>query len=200
MNKIYLFTISALILISSLALYNYVQLDRIDERFFRPGESPDEIIITGPNCSEPVGLDSIVNATSFNDAVQSMKAKGTTVVLPKWLPNGLAPTKAYVGPVAVFVYSYKGIERIASAEFTIQITYGGMPFTSQPGDTGIFTKVGQYDAYYNDKAYVGWSEYIELYGPTSKLLVLHVGYINYWFKAIPAMSKDDLFKIAESIF
>jgi len=188
MNKIYLFTISVLILVSSVTLYSYVQ-------------GPDETISFDPiYAAEPEGLDSMVNGTSFNDAIQSMQAKGTTVALPKWLPDGLTPTKAYVGPVAIFVYSYNGIERISSAEFTIQITYGVIPFNEQPGDAGIFTKVGQYEAYYNDKAFEGSSEYRELYGPTCKLLVLHVGNINYWFKSTPAMSKEDLFKIAESIF
>lgn len=104
-----------------------------------------------------------------------------------------------IGNLAVFLYSNKGIDRIATAELAFEVSpMEGIPFDPR-NSKGIFTMINGWPAYYDEHAPVYYNEYQEIYGPYSLLINLQIGSLNYNFRAEPALSFDDMIKIIESM-
>jgi hypothetical protein len=152
-----------------------------------------------------VPFDKVANKTSFNFVKQVYTQEATSLYLPTWLPADLKPTAAWavirngtMGGLVVLVYSAHGIEKISTAELTIEVSQSGDPsFASTIGGTA--TTINGWKAYVNDHANVGWDEYRQLYGPYAIGVEIRIGSGVYLFRGAPTLTMADMIKIVQSM-
>jgi len=151
-------------------------------------------------------FDDVANKTSFEVVAKAWSEQGITLFLPTWLPFDLKPTAAWVvirdgkvGSLAIFLYSSRGIDRIATAELALEISLmEDIPFDPITAE-GTFTTIKGWKIYYDEQIPVGWEEYNELYGPYSRLIDVQIGVLNYWYRGAPPLTMEDMIKIVESM-
>ena len=144
--------------------------------------------------------------TSFNVVIRGWSERGVSLYLPTWLPPSLKPTVAWVkiidgevGGSAIFLYSGKGIDRIETAELTIEIYPAeGLPFDPETSK-GNFTEIDGWKTYYDEQASVGHEEYRELYGSYARLISVYIDGLNYFFRGAPSLTIEDMIKIVEGM-
>ena len=106
---------------------------------------------------------------------------------------------AEIGNLAVFLYTSKERDKVATAEVAIGVSpMEGIPY-DPANSRGTFTTINGWAAYYNERAPVYWPEYQEIYGPTALLVNVQIGALNYNFRGEPSLSLDDMVKIIESM-
>jgi len=152
----------------------------------------------------PVLMQDIVPKTTFEEVLSTYN-KDASIDLPTYLPCGFEPvaaytqnTEEYVG-TSLFLYSKDGIDEVSCVELLIEVR----PMANLPFDpkvtSGVFTTIGEYDVYYNEKASIGYEEYVEKYGETAILISLQKNNLNYMIRAEPSITLSEVLKIVESM-
>jgi len=154
-----------------------------------------------------VPLSKIATRISFSDSISSLSTLGMQVNSPKWLPTGFTPESAYVryrsdkmDKYVVFTFSKSGTDKIETSELTIEVyPCESLPFDKNTTLWGKFIEINGLQAYIYDSAPVNIADYKVLYGDTARLVSIQIGSVNYLLRGVPAISMDEMIKIASSL-
>jgi len=141
--------------------------------------------------------------------------RGTPLLQPTWLPDGMKRTAVYVqhsnvttqtGVITMVttLYSFKGLDDPGTAEVLLGVQmYWNMPWMVPHPGVKIGVE-GNYTMINGNPGYVGvigwyYGSYPDLYGEGARVVVVQVGDVLYFFRAPMSFSSSDLMKMATSL-
>lgn len=97
------------------------------------------------------------------------------------------------------VYDESKDATVANAELVIEIVPIDQLMFDPELNKEYITTINGYTAYVNEKAGCGWDEYVAKYGPYSTVVDILIEDNNYWIRAAPTMSLEEVMEIANKL-
>jgi len=193
-----------LLVIANVALYlSMVSLSSVSE----DAMAETKVFPWDASVSRPVPFDEFAEIVQFNDLVSQLTGRGSSICLPIYLPSDLelsailAPVQdGKIGSPIILVCSNSGDASMRSAELTIEISGGGMPYHVSDPDKHRFIEINSRKVFICEEASVGWREYFDKYGTEYAILVdLVIGGVNYEFRFSPVLTLEDALDLVSSM-